>query len=123
MRLSTIAPLSVAALLTATAFAAPGKKKPAPKGGASPAVIAQGAKSFKSAGCIACHVMDGKGGKTGPDLTHAGKIANADKIFAYCRDPKKFKKDAAMPAVAKSGPTGLTDPQLKAVSAFLASKK
>src|SRR5437870_2459066 len=108
MRMSIIAPLSAAVLLTATAFAAPGKKKPAPSKGPSPAVLAEGAKFFKSAGCIACHVMGDKGGKTGPDLTHIGKTWTAEKIFAQARDPKKFKADAAMPAVAKTGPTGLT---------------
>jgi cbb3-type cytochrome oxidase cytochrome c subunit len=31
-----------------------------------------GASLFKSEGCIACHTIDGKGGKVGPDLSYIG---------------------------------------------------
>src|SRR5205807_5516272 len=101
MRPSTIArmaiPFSAAALLTVSALASPGKKKPA-GGAANAALIADGQKFFRSAGCIACHVMGDKGGKTGPELTHVGKTWTADKIFAQARNPKKFKADGVMPA-------------------------
>jgi cytochrome c551/c552 len=31
-----------------------------------------GASLFKSEGCIACHIINGKGGKVGPNLSHIG---------------------------------------------------
>ncbi len=31
-----------------------------------------GASLFKSEGCIACHTINGKGGKVGPNLSHIG---------------------------------------------------
>ncbi|MHB1664662.1 MAG: c-type cytochrome [bacterium] len=31
-----------------------------------------GASLFKSKGCIACHTIDGKGGKVGPNLSYIG---------------------------------------------------
>jgi cytochrome c551/c552 len=31
-----------------------------------------GASLFKSKGCIACHTINGKGGKVGPNLSHIG---------------------------------------------------
>src|ERR1041385_5592507 len=125
MRLSKIAlSLSAATIVAASALAAPGKKKPGPpKPAGNAALIAQGQKYYKASTCGACHIMDGKGGKTGPELTHIGKTWTADKLAAQIRDPKKFKADAAMPPTPTSGATGLTDAQLKAVAAFLASKK
>lgn len=125
MRSSKIA-LSLCAtlMLASVGVATQGqKKKPAPKPAANAALIAQGQKTYKAATCGACHIMDGKGGKTGPELTHIGKTMTADKLATYIRNPKKVKPDAAMPPTPTSGATGLTDAQLKAVAAFLASKK
>src|SRR5947209_7093345 len=46
------------------------KKSPTKMTGA--ALIAQGKKFVQADGCTGCHKLAGKGGTTGPDLTHIG---------------------------------------------------
>lgn len=120
--LKTAFVVSAAALITALSISAPGQKKPA-KPAAGSALVTEGKKLYNSATCVACracHKMDNKGGTAGPDLTHVGKTRKADWIAQQIRNPKKFKADGTMPATP---PGAINDKQLKAIAAYLASRK
>lgn len=95
-----------------------GKTKPA--AGASAADIAAGKKLYEGNGCIACHMIGDKGGKTGTNLTHIGKTKKADWIAEVIRDPKKANKESSMPAY---GEDKISAKELKQLSGYLASLK
>ncbi len=71
--------------------------------------------------CITCHVVNGDGGKEGPDLTHAAKKRDhTEQWFVdWISDPSNIDPTADMPAFEGK----LTEDQLKAVAAWLAAKK
>lgn len=100
--------------LTSAAFAQKKGGKMA-GGGAS---AAAGKKVYDSNGCSACHVVAGKGGKVGPDLSHAGKKGTAASLTAVIRKGAKGK--VAMPAY---GPDKIKDSDLKSLVAYLQSLK
>lgn len=96
----------------------------------------QGREIFLRSTCIACHAIAGTSaqGAIGPNLTRlgarttigAGLLENTpENLAAWIRDPARFKPGVKMPGVAVGGgglpPTGLTDEQLEAVVAYLAS--
>jgi len=92
----------------------------------TPQAIA-GAAVFQ-AHCAACHTIRGTsgGGVVGPDLTHlmsrsaiaSGILPNTpDALAGWISDPQAVKPDALMP------PSGLSGPDLGAVSAYLESLK
>jgi mono/diheme cytochrome c family protein len=85
------------------------------KAGGSAAMIAQG-KSFVTAdGCTGCHKLGGKGGTTGPDLTHVGSNATESQIAAKIKNPKAKNPKSIMPASKRP------DKQIAAMAAYLAS--
>jgi len=71
--------------------------------------------------CIACHTLDGDGGKEGPDLTRAAKKADHDAAWLerWIRDPTAIKPEADMPAFNGK----LTDAELQAIAAYLGRRK
>ncbi len=48
---------------------------------------ASGASLFNSEGCIACHVIDGKGGTVGPNLSHVGATRSLSWIKTQIVNP------------------------------------
>ena len=52
----------------------------------SPSVLA-GRMLYDKNGCSACHSIQGKGGKVGPDLTHVGRKRDRDWLIGHFRDP------------------------------------
>ena len=117
--------LSTAILMSATFITgadAQKKKKPAPKPKAadSKALIAEGKTVYAKNNCAACHVIAGKGGKIGPDLSTFGKAHTAAVTVVYIREPKKKNPNSIMPAY---GPHQINDKQLKALVAYMLSLK
>src|SRR5687767_3898309 len=118
--------LSSAVLFTAacvTGAEAQKKKvppKPKPKPANTKALIEEGKKVYLKNACATCHVIGDKGGKIGPDLSHVGKDEKPADLVIYIREPKKKNPNSLMPAYA---PNQITDKQLKALVAYLASLK
>lgn len=69
--------------------------------------------------CIGCHKIEGDGGTDGPDLTREGTKHDAATLRRWIVDPEQVDPDAEMPSFGDR----LTDAQLDAVSAYLASRK
>ena len=97
--------LTLGGSLTA-ALAAPPKKhtKPPVKKPTSSkptaAMLAAGAKVYEANGCGGCHMINGKGGSAGPDLSATGAEAShtAKWMETQIVNPKAHKADSAMPA-------------------------
>lgn len=43
--------------------------------------IAEGALLFHDKGCLSCHLVDGQGGRRGPNLSHIGDVLNRDEMI------------------------------------------
>jgi mono/diheme cytochrome c family protein len=69
--------------------------------------------------CAGCHIIDGEGVKTGPDLTQIGEKHDAKWLQSWIADPEAIKADADMPAFGDR----LSPDELKAVADFLAARK
>ena len=69
--------------------------------------------------CVNCHIMDGVGGKDGPELTHAGRKLDAAAIEQRIIDPAMIDPMAEMPAF-----DGKISPEdIKLLAGWLASRK
>ena len=90
-------------------------KKPAT--GSNAAVIAKGKKLVAASGCMGCHKIGGKGGTTGPDLSHEGAKAKPAEIAAQIKNPKAKNPKSVMPASSHPGQ------EIAAMAAYLASLK
>jgi len=69
--------------------------------------------------CLSCHIVDGVGGKDGPELTHAGGKLDAAKIRAQIENSKAVDPNAKMPSFS----TKLTPEEIQALAAWLAARK
>ena len=77
--------------------------------------IEQGRRLFMQQGCYGCHTVERLGTPIGPDLSHLGARYSPVVIENWLRDPASQKPSAHMPRL------DLTEPQIKALAAFLAS--
>ena len=99
-------------------------------------LAAEGRELFTTAGCIACHAINGYAAtagdteanlRIGPNLTHFASraifagglfdVEDADLIADWLRDPQAVKQGAQMPDL------GLSDEQIEALVAYLQSLK
>ena len=69
--------------------------------------------------CVGCHVIDGDGGKEGPELTNIGATRDAALLRRIVADPESVDPDAEMPAFAKR----LSPEELEAIVALLAARR
>ncbi len=56
---------------------------------------------YKAQGCSACHLLDGVGGKVGPDLSKVGAKRDREWIEQQLKDPKSHNPQSIMPSFAK----------------------
>jgi cytochrome c oxidase subunit 2 len=96
---------------------------------------ARGAQIYRTAPCIACHVIQGvSAGNIGPNLTHfgsrtsigSGLFPNDPRHLAlWIKDSPAMKPGSKMPAFGKSAtvPAGYDDQQLADLAAYLLSLK
>lgn len=69
--------------------------------------------------CVGCHLLDGDGGDSGPDLTHVGSEHSLDEIKEIIIDPEAIDPLSNMPAFGDR----LSPATIDAVSAWLAARK
>lgn len=67
--------------------------------------------------CSSCHVIDGKGGDMGPDLSTVATYRNKAYLIRLVEDPQKLNPEAAMPAFKGQ----LTDAQIEDLARYLSS--
>jgi ubiquinol-cytochrome c reductase cytochrome b subunit len=69
--------------------------------------------------CVGCHVIDGDGGKDGPELSKAGSKHDLPTLKTWIEDPEAVNPLADMPAFGDR----LSAEQLDAIASYLASRK
>ena len=74
----------------------------------------RGADLFVSKACVACHAIEGAGGRRGPDLSHVASRMNRNQITA-----RIATGGGGMPAFAGS----VTPAELDDLTAFLLTRK
>lgn len=79
--------------------------------------VALGEEIFQERGCIGCHVVNGKGGTLGPDLSKAGSMLQTQFIFKWVLNPQAFKAKTRMPNL------DLSDEDAFAVSLYVSTLK
>jgi nitric oxide reductase subunit C len=71
--------------------------------------LTAGQRIYQSQGCSNCHMINGIGGTTGPDLTHVGSKRDGHWIHKHFEDPKKYVPNSAMPSYRHLGEQELND--------------
>ena len=69
--------------------------------------------------CAACHMIDGEGIASGPDLSRIGSERAADWLRGWITNPEAVDPFANMPAFGET----LTTSELDAVVAFLSERR
>jgi cytochrome c oxidase subunit II len=77
----------------------------------------QGRRMFMEQGCHGCHTIGKMGTPIGPDLSYMGAKRSEEYLKSWLRDPASQRPSAHMPRLE------LTEPQIAALAAFLASLK
>ena len=77
----------------------------------------QGRRTFMEQGCYGCHTVGKMGTPIGPDLSYMGAKRSEEYLKNWLRDPASQRPSAHMPRLE------LTEPQIAALAAFLASLK
>ncbi|GJL78142.1 MAG: hypothetical protein NPINA01_11310 [Nitrospinaceae bacterium] len=74
---------------------------------------AKGQKEFESVGCQACHTLNGKGEKFGPDLSNIASKVNPDWLVSWVGNPTHYNDQSKMPNLR------LTKKQASNIAAYL----
>jgi len=60
-------------------------------------LVEQGKVTFGRLRCLSCHILDNKGGTTGPELTGISRKTNRDWLSAWIRSPATYNPSTLMP--------------------------
>ncbi|HYM10734.1 MAG TPA: c-type cytochrome [Bryobacterales bacterium] len=101
-------------------------EKAQPKPPATPAgeltrdqLIQEGKLLFQQENCIGCHMLNGEGGRVGPDLSGEGDKGRTDQwLIGHFQNPPAYTPGSLMPAA-----TNLNEQRLQALTAFLQAQK
>ncbi len=103
--------------LNALAAAQPKPELAATRSAAGP--IAYGKTLYRQEGCFVCHLLEGEGGKVGPDLTVEGTRGRTNEwLVGHFKNPPAYTPGSLMPPYKN-----LTEDQLRALTAFLQDQK
>lgn len=56
----------------------------------------EGRTVFREARCISCHMIDGRGGELGPDLSMVGSKVRREWLYGFIKDPMQDQPDTLM---------------------------
>jgi ubiquinol-cytochrome c reductase cytochrome b subunit len=73
---------------------------------------------FQSQQCTGCHVVRGKGGDEGPDLTEVGLRHSSAWMHSFMELPSRFHADSRMPSYA---PPAMTHEEIEEIARYLAT--
>jgi nitric oxide reductase subunit C len=79
--------------------------------------LSKGQQLYNSLGCSGCHMVNGIGGTTGPDLTRVGSRRDRTWLIGHFKEPRKFVPNSAMPPVTAS------DADLEQLTAYMLTLK
>ncbi len=71
--------------------------------------LTAGQKLYQSLGCSNCHMINGVGGTTGPDLTSVGSRRDREWLLGHFKDPKAYVPNSAMPSFGHLSEKDLND--------------
>lgn len=71
--------------------------------------LTAGQKLYQSLGCSNCHMINGVGGTTGPDLTAVGSRREREWLLGHFKDPKAYVPNSAMPSFGHLSEKDLND--------------
>jgi len=108
------APTNQGARLASSAVSAAKPEASHPETTGHTAETQEGRNLFVSAGCVTCHMIEGKGGKVAPDLSHEAKLGRSSQwVIKQITDPTKHDPSTVMPAHKN-----LTERQLKDLAEY-----
>ncbi len=61
--------------------------------------LTEGEKIYRSLGCSGCHMIDGVGGTTGPELNGVGSRRDKEWLMGHFKDPQAYVPGSVMPSV------------------------
>ncbi|MBF0327878.1 MAG: cytochrome c [Nitrospirae bacterium] len=70
--------------------------------GSSGKELSAGQRVYQTLGCSNCHMVNGIGGTSGPDITHVGSKRDKEWLFGHFKNPEAYVPKSAMPAVSAS---------------------
>ncbi|MEK7741841.1 MAG: cytochrome c, partial [Nitrospirota bacterium] len=71
--------------------------------------LSEGQKLYRSLGCSACHMMNGIGGTTAPELTNVGSKRDKAWFIGHFKNPAAYVPNSAMPSYEKLKEQELND--------------
>jgi len=77
--------------------------------------ILRGQEVFHANKCVRCHLIEGKGGRVGPDLSHVGSLREAAWLGEFLKDPRSLIPQGKQPLFKG------TDQEREALVAYLSS--
>jgi mono/diheme cytochrome c family protein len=69
--------------------------------------------------CASCHMLDGEGASSAPDLSHVGATRDVEWLRTWIASPESVDPFASMPAFGDT----LSGEELRAIVAYLAARK